>query len=442
MDRVSRLSFALVCVHVVAAGAVRAAECTVQQTTYSNAGGIVAQGYSDAAACAAWGALSVTDLKTACGLGGPVSTWEKNGSAELASGGALCLQPMKQGSFTTDCIGSRNLATVPCPPPEECSGSAAEGVGDEFTTLVDPGADGYCNAVSHCAMSVSSSVGVDGTQIFKVTHTDQECVHGAVPAPGPGDVTEGETCVTSASGMEFCLEPQGENCGYVNNNFTCLGSVEPDGCAVFPDGGRVCGAAAPTPPVPDSGTAGQPAMPDESVQATNGSVTNVFNFFDSTTVNNSSRPPGNSGDNPYDGEDDGNGTGGDGTEEEGEGTASGGETCAAAPVCDGDAIACAILAQEWKARCPEAVTEAQAKGVTGDHETIPSEELDMSTALSETLVSAGGGECPSPPVINLPVFGSVTITVITWFCALAAKIAVLVMMSAYVAAAFIVAGRM
>lgn len=49
-------------------------------------------------------------------------------------------------------------------------------------------------------------------------------------------------------------------------------------------------------------------------------------------------------DDPDDGADDGTG-------DETDNTASGGGTCAAAPSCSGDGIACATLFQQWKARC-------------------------------------------------------------------------------------------
>lgn len=214
-----------------------------------------------------------------------------------------------------------------CPPPPACSNSAADGVGDQFTSSHFPGANGYCHALSHCKMTVTPSIAVDGTTLYTVKHTSQPCAHGAVPAPVGDQAKDGETCTGSAP--EVCLSPQGENCGYVNDSFVCLPKIDDDGCAVAGDGGRVCGSKAPTPPAPDNGTAGQVATPDERITSTINSASNVYNYFNSTTVAASSRPPGTSGDNPYDGEDDGSGAGG--------GSSGGGEggECPEGATCDG-----------------------------------------------------------------------------------------------------------
>lgn len=186
-----------------------------------------------------------------------------------------------------------------CPPPAACSGASADGVGDKFTTSTFPGSDGYCNAVSHCKMAVTSSVGVGGATIYKVEHTSQACANGGVPAPGEGALSAGETC--AGSSPEFCMAKAGENCGYVNDSFVCLPKVGNE-CAVLADGGRVCGSSAPTPPVPDNGTAGVPATPDGQISSTVNNTTNVYNYFNTTTVGNSARDPGSTGENPYEDE--------------------------------------------------------------------------------------------------------------------------------------------
>jgi hypothetical protein len=244
---------------------------------------------------------------------------------ECAVQGYFCGGSTPSGPLQWLAVSHQHTTTGP--PAEECSGLASEGVGEQFTTTTFPGADGYCHALSKCRMSVTSSLGLDGATLYTVKHTNQSCVHGAQPPPPEGSLTEGESCATG-SGAEFCLSNSGENCGYLNDSFVCLPQIEADGCDVFGDGSRVCGPSAPTPPVPDNGTPGQPAIPDELVTVNNNSQTTIYNYFNSTTVSNSNRPPGNSGDNPYDGRDDGDGAGGVG---EGEGD----DSCPEGATCDG-----------------------------------------------------------------------------------------------------------
>lgn len=244
-----------------------------------------------------------------------------------------------------------------CPPPDQCSGLKSEGVGDQFTSLHYPGADGYCNPVSNCKMSVDSSVEADGTTIYKVLHTDLSCAHGAVPPPVGDQAVDGETC--GGANPEFCLAKAGENCGYLNDSFVCLPKVGETECAVFGDGGRVCGNRAPTPPVPDNGTPGTAATPAAAVTSTVNNVSTTFNYFNATQVAGSSRDPGASGDDPYDEEGGDNGDCDPATEECGEGSVSGGEFCSAEPVCTGDAIQCAIVEQQWRNRCVAPVTDEE-----------------------------------------------------------------------------------
>lgn len=342
------------------------------------------------------------------------------------------------------------LPTCSVVEPEECSGSAADGVGDQFTSLIAPsGTSGdYCNAVSHCKMAVTSSVSIGGETVYTVKHTSEDCSAGADP-PDSEEAEQGENCV-SGSGGEFCLADQGENCGYVNDNFVCLSQIEDDGCAVFGDGSRVCGPNAPTPPVPDSGTAGQAAAADEEIEVTQAANTTTYNYYNSTTVAGSARPAGDSGDNPFDEDgDDGDGKG-DG-EEGDEGTASGGETCTAAPACDGDPIQCAVLAQMWRNRCVEDLTNSQLEDALGaggepadgpDEGTapdlFPTEEIDAIEDFDDSgwLTT----RCPSDVTIELGGdLPTVTVPISNW-CEWMAIIGQLVMVAAYLGAARIVVG--
>jgi hypothetical protein len=165
-----------------------------------------------------------------------------------------------------------------------------------------------CNPVTHCKMVRGPGVCMGSSCMFTQTHTTQSCGPSSPDADPPDP---GEACA-SAGTNEFCKsgDDGGQNCGFLNGNFVCLGQTDDDGCQVFGDSSRVCGPKAPMPPVPDNGTPGQRASPDQQIDATNAQGNQVrYNYYNSSTVNNSARDPGTSGDNPYDGEDDGTGAG-------------------------------------------------------------------------------------------------------------------------------------
>jgi hypothetical protein len=124
----------------------------------------------------------------------------------------------------------------------------------------------------------------------------------------------GEKCIG-----DFCRGVQtGENCGFLNDKWTCVSQVSPDRCFKNADGSMLCAEAAPTPPKPDNGTPGVPATPDATVEACTGANScQQINQYTSTTVSGSSRPVPDGGDTggsgPIGGGDEGTGTGdGDG----------------------------------------------------------------------------------------------------------------------------------
>lgn len=316
------------------------------------------------------------------------------------------------------------VANQACP---NCD-TGSPGVGETFVVETSVPLES-CNPVSGCKMKRGAGVCMGLSCIYSVTHSSETCSSNATQTPNG---TAGEKCV-EGSQAEFCRAkaPGDKNCGYLNDQFVCIDAVDTDECAVFPDGGRICGASAPTPPVPDNGTAGTPATPTDTMQVTTpAGDTITYNYFNGGTVAGSSRDPGDSGDNPYSDGDD---------EAEGEGSASGGEGCEAPPSCSGDPVMCAVLQQEWLARCPAVVTNEQVDSQIGENPTIPSSETDMSGAISETVLVGSSGECPAPTTVTLPGGSQIQIEVITWFCSLAERIAPLVMVMAYLVAVMIVA---
>ncbi|MDY6948555.1 MAG: hypothetical protein SXG53_22870 [Pseudomonadota bacterium] len=188
--------------------------------------------------------------------------------------------------------------TVCEPEPDQCEVDAP----DESFQVTGPVPAESCNPITKCKNVFHSPVCTGASCVYTQTQTNENCGPSAPEEEEPPP--PGEACTASGE-VQFCRgnEDEDENCGFLNGEFICLDQTEDDGCQVMGDGSRVCGPQAPTPPVPDNGTPGQPAEPDEVIQTPD----NTFNYYNNNTVNNSARPPGSSGDNPYDGDDDGSG---------------------------------------------------------------------------------------------------------------------------------------
>lgn len=311
----------------------------------------------------------------------------------------------------------------------------ASGVGDDF---LPPGTGcfGSCEAFQQ-ANNQHVRTGPSGARdwLLRYKWTGLECDAPPPPSAGPADSTA-EKCAGSGYQLEFCAGPQsGDNCGYVNDTYTCLPKAQPDKCFVGVDGSMLCAEGAKLPPRPDNGTPGTPANPDDQL-VTVGDTTTTYNFYNSTTVAGSSRPtpagsnPDGTGVTPSQGGED---------EEEGTGSATGGEGCSAPPSCSGDAILCASLKQQWLARCPAAVTDAEIGALLGPNDAIGSADTDLSAALSETRIVGSVGECPAAPSVTFPVYGTIELPFITWMCAYAVRLSPFVMMMAYMSAVLIIA---
>jgi len=343
-------------------------------------------------------------------------------------------------------------------PPAECGDSgdwwftSIRGLNmDEITTAVGSCFDG-CGVSAVKAAGPGIDKNPDGTFSFPVSiqSTGASCTGGGgetEPAAPPEPETNNENCVTSSAGVEYCSGPYGENCGYVNDQFTCLGRTDSDECWVMTDGSRMCGSNAPMPPVPDNGTAGVPATPDDTVQASGGdTINNVYNFYNSTTVTGSSRPVGDSGANPNRPSSGDPATGaGDGEGEETAGSASGGTTCDSPPVCEGDPIQCAILSQEWRTRCVDQPSESELVAEYGPASNEDGSWFDTETRdIGELSDFAGGwmgaGACIADYSLNLGgMLPTVEIPFSEW-CWLLEVIGIFTMIAAYVSGARIIIG--
>jgi hypothetical protein len=260
---------------------------------------------------------------------------------------------------------------------------------------------------------------------------------GETSVPAEDMAGSGEACVG-----DFCRSPQtGENCGFLNDTYTCLSQTEPDKCFKNSNGSVICAEAAPIPAVPDSGTAGVPATPDATVESCTGAgACSSTNYYNSTTVSNSSRPVpdggGTGGAGPI---------GGDGAGEEpgyAKGTSSGGASCDAPPTCThDDPVQCAALEQQWRTRCVDAPLEADVLASIGATEAEMEGDLTGGAdPIDVTSLNAEGGfsgSCPTP--ISVSVMGQ-TLELDIWIraCEMAVLFAPIVMMIGYLSAAAII----
>lgn len=276
------------------------------------------------------------------------------------------------------------------------------------------------------------------------------------------DFPVGEDCNTSAAANEYCHsnedpENEGDDCGWYNDVLVCTDRTDEDECWVNDDGSRYCGENAPMPPVPDNGTGGVPAEPDDEI--IDPDTGNEYDYYDGDTVGGSSRPPGDSGANPNrpgstnpsteptpvvdvgDGDGDGDGEG------DGDESVGGGGDCDVAPTCEGDVIDCAILDQEWRARCPDELSDEDLLGEfgesfgEGEHEGFGSgTEIEIPEGLSADGWLGGGAECLSDFVLELGGdLPDVEIPLSEW-CEWMSIIGMLVMVSAYLSAGRILFG--
>jgi hypothetical protein len=367
-----------------------------------------------------------------------------------------------------------------CTPVTPPSGFCAENAGKwvEYDIVADSpeiaalSIEGECVGIDACVMqnAVAWSPAIDlpgGPDVLsypvRAQITGESCATPVetVAESTPTDDAVGddeESCRTSKNGSEYCYSDQyGENCGYFNDKFVCLGKTDQDECWVNDDGSRYCAEGAPSPPRPDNGTRGSAATPDDSIQGTGKEgEQHAYDYYDATTSAGSSDGGSESGANP--GRDDstnpgteatpvaeqgsGGGGGGDGTADD---SVSGGGSCDSAPVCSGNPIECAILSQQWKARCPDSLTTEELEEFLGPFDdgegnVVPTETFTLGTLESYASGWMGAEACLEDLDIELPgSLPTVTIPLSEW-CWLLGIIGIFVMISSYISAARIVVG--
>jgi len=404
-----------------------------------------------------------------CGNGDVTSSWsvnwvtETSGSIRYAdcTNGATFTRTGNIQSVTNQPCNSETETdpTAPCyvapEPAFDCSALAnvntlavADGVPDSFTPK-DTGCVGAANINGvPTSLGQGCSVFKRATQKYKrmgpandrewlvsYQFTGLECDAEPPAESLTFDDEPEEKCKTGAGGLTWCEAPNADgDCGFFNDKYICLQSLGEDQCESKADGSRLCAASAPTPPVPDSGTPGVPAPADDSIVTSDGTSSTTYNYYNSTTVSNSSRDPGTGG-----------GTGGSGTvgpggePEEESGSASGGITCDSEPSCAGDPIQCAILKQQWRTRCVEAPTEPQAlEAIGATAGEIDGSEMDAGQVDVTTLNTSGtlSGSCPVP--LNVSVMGQ-NLSLDIWHgaCEMAVLFAPFVMAMGYLLSAML-----
>jgi len=372
------------------------------------------------------------------------------------------------GSPRHQAIQMQAGGTTTCSAPANPCGNAGDGTRYEVRAVdfaAVTAAIGTC--FDQCGVEGVSSMGpginkdAAGTFLYSawIKSTGAACAGAAaVPAPlDPGTKPVDEDCATSAAGVMYCTsDSYGENCGYVNDKYVCLGKIGNDECWVNSDGSRVCGHNAPMPPKPDNGTRGVPATPTDTIKESVPSGGDTFNYYNSTVVSGSSQASA-TGENPSRATstnpsasttpvaEQGTGAGGSGGEDPtSDDSITGGQDCSAPPVCSGDPIACAIADQAWRTHCYPVMSDEQMvsafgeSGLVNGQFDIPTTEIEVPAGFDSSGPIAAA--CIADYSVNMgSLLGTVSIP-FSELCWVMEFIGLLILIGSYVAGAKIVAG--
>lgn len=175
-----------------------------------------------------------------------------------------------------------NTSTGVCEAPSQCDNTIS---GKTFLRPVfSGGATGdICHESSQCVMSAGDTTGLANGDLIEYVGTNQSC--NAEPEIDVPPQAEQDQCLSDSS-LTWCQspDPSDQNCGTLNGDWICLGSVPDGNCTFFGNGNMACAANATSPPAPDTGTPGNVAPPDNTINH-NGNTTNIYN---NTTVTGSS----------------------------------------------------------------------------------------------------------------------------------------------------------
>ncbi len=409
-----------------------------------------------------------------CGAGGPGGTSCTNparrpfkvnaaactwGNSIVTQDNVTVLVTSSNGGITRQNLTSTAETSCPSNDPDPCDLTKT---GDTFwkegTTMSDIPSR-ICDGPSNCiAKRDVTGICMGSFCASNYTISAEQCPEGPEPPALPADTTSSgdpgasdpERCIG-----DYCTGSKGTHCGYYNDEFLCLNKTPKDGCQRTADGALLCDADASTPPAPSTDTDRQvKATPDGTVDANYsnaaGTASNnaTYNYYTSGTAaaaaNASSLPQtgtatggtgtatGSSGFSDGDGEGD----------EESEGSVTGGASCAALPVCEGNAIQCAIVEQQWRSRCTDddGLQAAVQSGFTEgelDGTALVIEGDPVSVGMSSNEGPLSGGSCPEE--LSISVFGqSLDLNIWGPACTGASLFAPIVMAMAYLFAGLLV----
>lgn len=336
--------------------------------------------------------------------------FSENSSNNTASASKLCKRTNGTTAFNAFVTGSRVCGDHSC--------DATVGHYYPYTqvitlpngtqTALSPG-EKFCeNAcefeVAHVGLMVNGPTGSTPATV-KVTGTNcQQTIFSGVDRI--------EQCSTWNS-IEYCTAPgRDQQCLEIDGGLVCAPTSMGNppcgatGCATpqqpvlnLPTGAQVALESTPTPPAPNTGTAGQIAPPDLqfSTQGPGGSAT--YNYWSPSTVTGSTlgAGTGTTGQDPGDGDGDGDTPG----------SISGGGDCGEPPTCEGDPVSCYQAVQAWNTYCalqPASASQLEAElGRITDPTPEDGTILDTVTYnLGELIVPYSPGPCPTDLPITLP----------------------------------------
>ena len=348
-------------------------------------------------------------------------------------------QSTNQAGCPSGTTWNEEMAT--CFDPSQCASRSPLG----FSKYTGAVADGAC---SEGCKFVPDQLGIslgndDGTWTTYFTGWKPSGEACAVGDPAPVPVTTAQDCKPAPDNQTFCIKPDGQHCYSLTNGSgrqICwrpgeTGEKASDNALQVRNGGTTATTPATTPPPGDSfAQAGGSVTKTATVNGTNVTTTTT-NY---TTINGTSTG-GTDSSEPGDGSGAPSG-GGDG---EGQGSASGGETCEAPPVCSGDPVGCAALAQQYAARCEakslfgvEGANTDTGAGMMEDASSLWGDGSGGSGALDEAGFLTAARVCPAPPSF---VFLGMDRTIDTaGMCDIAAVVAALVLLIAFAQAAWII----
>lgn len=341
---------------------------------------------------------------------------------------------LPRGACTT-CSSGYVLSGGTCRLPTACDDTTSVAVTGQLHNL----GTGFSNCFNGCA--VAASVAPLETCIsFGSSGANPVCAAGssATQWRRTGAACSSSPASTSAptlsnSPNSATLGGGSAGCGTFNGEYRCLPEIPSGACVTTAGGQAFCSASAGTPPKPNNGVPGVPASPSLNAATAQGGVTNNYQVFNTTTVNNSVPGTGSGssgGTGGGSGSTGGGGTGGT------SGGISGGVGCDAAPSCDSDPVQCYIANQSWQTTCalarpsPEAADASISEGFGGDGSGLFQQiaSFDVSEYFNPSPSSAS---CPSDITIQLVgVFASAIVVPLSKWCTFLRLIGLLVLAAA------------